>query len=325
LQRPIERQEHQVPTEDGLTLAATSYRAAGAPPREVAILLSAIGARQDRFEPLARHLAGDGWWVLTLDYRGIGRSAVLPEHRHLVSVRAWGEHDVSAIIRWVSRELTPRRLVAVGHSIGGQILPFSPEHRRLDAVAMISSQRGHWRLWSGWERYGVLLFFTLYVPMCLRLFGRLPLSLTGLENLERGVAEDWRRWGLEEEYLWPDGTSGSPRFAECTFPVLALSFEDDTAYAPRRAVEVLLRDCYVSAPVVWCHVEPEKLGLRGLGHSGFFDPQLCPRGWWDEVSAWLHTATPSAYVPPRRESAGGPPSLASIATLISRPGKKAPR
>jgi hypothetical protein len=56
--------------------------------------------------------------------------------------------------------------------------------------------------------------------------------------------------------------------------VLALSFEDDTAYAPRRAVEVLLRDCCVSAPVVWCHVEPEKLGLRGLGHSGFFDPQL---------------------------------------------------
>lgn len=313
----VQSQHHTVVTRDGLPLAVTSYQEEAREPRQVVLLLCAVGARQGKYEAFARWLARDGWRVITFDYRGIGRS-VLPEGtRHTASMRAWGEHDVTAVIQWASETFTPERLVAVAHSIGGQILPFAENHSKLGAVVLVASQRGCWRHWSGWKRYGVLLFFTLYIPLCLRLFGRLPMSFVGLDDLERGIAEDYARWGLAEHYLWPSGESRSARFSGCSFPLLALSFEDDTFYAPKRAVQVLLHDYYVSAPALWCHVEHARMKLRGLGHSGFFDAQQCPEGWWGEVSHWLRTASASSFQLPRREE-GSAPSLASIAVPVLR-------
>ncbi|MFL5348708.1 MAG: alpha/beta fold hydrolase [Hyalangium sp.] len=313
----VQCQHHTVVTRDGLPLAVTTYQAEAQAPREVALLLCAVGARQEKYESFARWLARDGWRVVTFDYRGIGHSVLPEEARHTASMRAWGELDVTAIIQWASELFAPERLVAVAHSIGGQILPFSENHSKLGAVALVASQRGCWRHWSGWKRYGVLLFFRLYIPLCLRLFGRLPLSFVGLDDLERGVAEDYARWGLAEHYLWPSGESRSARFSGCSFPLLALSFEDDTFYAPRQAVQVLLHDYYVSAPALWCHVEHSRLKLRGLGHSGFFDSQQCPEGWWEEVSGWLRTASTSSFQLRRREE-GSAPSLASIAVPVLR-------
>lgn len=313
----VQCHRHTVVTRDGLPLAVSSYQEEAQEPREVVLLLCAVGARQEKYEAFARWLARDGWRVITFDYRGIGRS-VLPEGtRHTASMRSWGEHDVTAVIQWASETFAPERLVAVAHSIGGQILPFAENHSKLGAVALVSSQRGCWRHWSGWKRYGVLLFFRLYIPLCLRLFDRLPLSFVGLDDLERGVAEDYARWGLAEHYLWPSGESRSECFSGCSFPLLALSFEDDTFYAPKRAVQVLLHDYYVSAPALWCHVEHSRLKLRGLGHSGFFDSQRCPKGWWEEVSAWLRTASASSFQLPRCEAVGAP-SLASIAVPVLR-------
>jgi predicted alpha/beta hydrolase len=312
----IWREHHTVTTRDGLSLAVTTYQEEGRAPREVLLLLCATGVRQVRYEPFARWLARDGWRVITFDYRGIGRS-VLPEAaRRTASMRDWGEQDLTAVIQWACDVFSPERLVAVGHSIGGQLLAFCENHQRLGAVALIASQRGWWRIWRGWRRYGVLLFFGLYIPLCLRLFGRVPLSFAGLDDLERGIAEDYARWGMAEHYLWPSGESRSARFSECTFPLLALSFEDDTCYAPKQAVQVLLHDYYVSAPTLWCHVEHSRLNLRGLGHSGFFDPGRCPQGWWEEVSAWLRTASASALtLAPRATST---PALASLARLVDR-------
>jgi predicted alpha/beta hydrolase len=319
------RSEHTVVAADGVPLAVTTYAREGHSPQDVVLLLCATGVTQARYEAFARHLAQDGWLAVTFDYRGIGRSGVRAEQRRTASMRAWGELDLTALIHWARHELGARRLVAVGHSIGGQILPFAANHPLLDAVAMVSSQRGYWRLWSGWERYAVLLFFAFYVPLCLRLFGRVPLSFLGLDDLERGIAEDYARWGLSEGYPWPSGELRAPRFAECTFPLLALSFEDDTKYAPKRAVEVLVNEHYTSAPTVWCHVEHAKLGMRGLGHSGFFEPDQCPDGWWSDVSTWLREARASSVALPVREPRGGIAPLSAIARHIGRqvPGQEA--
>jgi predicted alpha/beta hydrolase len=306
---------HKVRTSDGVSLAVTTYAGEEGRSRDVALVLCAVGARQERYEPFARRLVQEGWQVVTFDYRGIGRSTLTREARESASMRAWGELDLAAVIQWARDTLAPRRLVAVAHSIGGQLIPFAANHPRLDAVALVASQRGCWRHWRGWARWSVWLFFTLYIPLCLRLFGRVPLRFIGLDDLERGIAEDYARWGLAELYLWPSGESRTARFADCTFPLLALSFEDDILYAPKRAVEVLLHDYYVSAPAVWCHIDPGKLNLRGLGHSGFFDPGLCPEGWWAELSAWLREADFSAGTPPGGE---GAPSLASLAVPVSR-------
>jgi hypothetical protein len=112
----------------------------------------------------------------------------------------------------------------------------------------------------------------------------------GLDDLPANVARDYARWTLRLPYLDNRNHDLTPRFADLRAPILALSFEDDTQYAPRATVDFLLRHYYLNAPTWRSHIVPRDLGLAGLGHSGFFDPLQCPRYYWDETANWLKAA-----------------------------------
>jgi len=206
-------------------------------------------------------------------------------------MQAWGEMDLAAVIDWVRNESRPQRLVAIAHSIGGQILPMAPNSDQIDAVLGIAIQKGHWRLWNGPKKYGVYAFFRFYIPLCIRLFGYVPLAWAGLHHLEKNAARDYARWTMHLDYTDNHEESLMHRFAEFRAPILALSFADDTKYAPRPAVDFLVRHYYLQAPVWRCHLSPDELGLAGLGHSGFFDPIQCPAAIWEEASDWLSHAS----------------------------------
>jgi predicted alpha/beta hydrolase len=283
------RRKTRVQTSDGFELAVTSFFTEQA--RRAALILPATGVTQDRYEVFATFLAARGWYVVTFDYRGIGSSAASGAFRDQVSMQAWGEKDLTAVIDWVGRETTPQRLVAVAHSIGGQILPLAHNSDRIDAVLGIAIQKGYWRLWDGPTKYGVCAFFRFYVPLCIRLFGYVPLAWAGLHHLEKNAARDYARWTMNLGYTDEREKSLIPRFAQFRAPILALSFADDTRYAPRRAVDFLMRHYYLQAPVWRCHLSPDEWGLAGLGHSGFFNPAQCPAAFWQEASDWLGHAS----------------------------------
>lgn len=280
-----------IPSADGLRLAATVF-GDDAPGLERAVLiLGSVGARQERYADFARYLAEAGWYALTFDYRGIGRSTVPVQARNQVSMQAWGERDLAAVIAWAKEALGARRLAVVCHSIGGQLMPMAANHAEIDAALAVAVQKGHWRLWDGPNKYLVYGFFRFYIPLCLRLFGRVPLRWAGLDGLERNAARDYARWTLRLDYAGADGRQLTPSFAAFQAPILALSFADDTRYAPPRAVDFLMRHYYLRAPVWRCHIHPEQYGLAGLGHSGFFDAARCPLVFWKEASDWLEHAT----------------------------------
>lgn len=277
---------------DGIRICLTHYRGCGArPPNRAAVILGATGVVQERYAAFARFLAEDGWHVLTFDYRGIGGSTVTPSDLERVSMQAWGEQDLAAVLEWIGIELRPQKLVAIAHSIGGQIIPLARNHSRIQAVLALAVQKGYWKLWSAPHKYLVYGFFRLYIPICLRLFKHVPLGFAGLHRLEAGIARDYARWTLRAGYHGAEEESLNERFAEFRAPILSLSFEDDTTYAPRRTVDFLMQHFYVNAPVLRCHVIPRRIGASRLAHSGFFDARRCPKGLWKEVSTWLKDAS----------------------------------
>jgi predicted alpha/beta hydrolase len=280
----------RIPSDDGLELAATVFGDDTAALGRAVLILGSVGARQERYAEFARFLADAGWCALTFDYRGIGRSSVNDAARNEVSMQAWGERDLAAMIAFSKVALGARRLAVVCHSIGGQLMPLAANQAEIDAVLAVAVQKGHWRLWDGPNKYLVYGFFRYYIPVCLRLFGRVPLRWVGLDSLESNAARDYARWTLQLDYTAADGTPLTPSFASFQSPILALSFADDTRYAPPRAVDFLMRHYYLRAPVWRCHIHPAQYGLSGLGHSGFFDPLQCPSTFWEETSAWLEHA-----------------------------------
>lgn len=279
--------EVTLPAADGYPLAASLYepgRPAAAEttgPHRVAVVLSSVGGDRRRYAPLAWHLAGRDWTVITFDYRGIGGSRRRSARGFPATMSEWGELDVAGVLDWVDRRLAPERLVVVAHSVGGQVIPLAPNHGLVDALLLVASQAGHWRLRRGIWRYLVLGYFTL-TPAIVSLFGCLPLWPSGPERLPAGVALEWRRWCLETEYRNLAGAPLAPRFARLRAPVLAYSFADDPLYSPAAAVEALLA-LYTNAPSEHRAVRPRDLGVARVGHRGFFDPEVGGRLWPEAV------------------------------------------
>jgi predicted alpha/beta hydrolase len=118
------------------------------------------------------------------------------------------------------------------------------------------------------------------------------------------VARDLVSLGVNRHHRDAVGTDLRRRFANMSAPALAISFSDDRLLAPKRTVDVLFTEYFTRAPLTRWHFRPEDLGVNGMGHSGYFDPHVCPEGLWQATSHWLvdacRTTSPRVVLPEDR-------------------------
>lgn len=272
--------ELEIEAADGVPITATLYDAGEA--RHLALINPAMGVRRGFYAPFARYLAGRGVAALTFDYRGLGGT---PLPASGARMQDWGELDLQAAIAWAAAERPGARLVAVGHSAGGQLLGLAPDAGRVSCLLGVASQSGYWGHWDGW-RAGVLsALWHVVMPGVTRLLGRFPGSRLGLSDLPGGVALQWAEWCRHPEYLLgrlpPERTEG---YAAWDGRLLAWAFSDD-GYASPAAVRALL-DFYPSARREYRETAPDDLGVEEIGHWGFFRDPAC-RALWPEAFRWL--------------------------------------
>lgn len=286
--------EVRIATADGLALAATHYEPDGSANGRVVLITAGTGVKRGFYDRFARFLAGRGFAVLTLDYRGIGGSRPRTLRGFRARMRDWGELDLPATIDWLEARHPERELWMLGHSAGGQIVGLAPNNHKLRGLLAVAAQSGYWRLWDAPRRYLYALLWYVVMPAATRLCGYFPSKLLGLgEELPAGVAREWARWCRDPQYMVDDaGLPLRPHFASFRAPILAYSFADDP-FAPRRAVEELLR-FYRNAPVTHRHVAPSDAGARAIGHFGFFREPLRAT-LWEDAARWLERA---ASLPP---------------------------
>ena len=276
---------------DGMMLAATRYdpspsTAVG----RVVLIAGATGVKRTFYDRFARDLAERGFAVLTLDYRGIGDSRPRSLRGFSARMRDWGEKDLVAAVEWIGATYPGHPFLIVGHSAGGQLVGLMPNSARAAGLLAVAAQSGYWRFWAVPRRYLMAVFWNVLVPVSTAIAGYFPSKIFGIgQDLPAGVAREWGRWCRHPDYMTnEDGTPLRPYFGDFRSPILALSFSDDGAFAPRPAVDALLR-FYTAAPVTHHHIDPRSIGQRRLGHWGFF--RESGRSLWDATAAWL--ANPS--------------------------------
>ena len=279
----------RVPTEaelrlrarDGYGLAATFHRGTGP---DCVVIAGATGVKRQFYGPFARFLVSRGFSVLTLDYRGIGGSRPPGNLRGFQArMQDWGTHDLDAALAWAVDVVKPRRLLVVGHSVGGQMLGLADHADLVDAAVFIGSQSGYWGHWPLGTRLGIGALWFGLIPSLSPLVGKFPSSKLGLgEDLPRGVAEQWARWGRDPDYLLRKDAKRREQFAQLRLPLRMYSIDGDF-YAPHAAVDALA-GFYSGAQV-------ERVRLpkgRTTGHFTVFrpgDPAV-----WEGLAAWLATA-----------------------------------
>jgi predicted alpha/beta hydrolase len=275
----------RIPALDGFLLAATLYEPAPAADRDVTVLVnSATAVPRSYYDGFARHLAGQGFAVLTYDYRGIGESRPRRLGRFRAWMRQWGEEDQAGVLDWIAGHLRPSKLLVVGHSVGGQIVGLAPNNRRISALLGVAAQNGYLGHWPAPTRYSLALRWYLTVPLVSRLFGYVPGWLGIKEDLPGGVAREWAAWCRRPDFLFEGHEERRRGFERFARPILAYSFADDP-YAPRPAVESLL-GAYRNARIAHRHVAPREVGAPAIGHFGFFRDRF-RETLWRESAGWL--------------------------------------
>ena len=275
---------------DGLALGITEFEPAG-PPRGVVVINAATAVKRRYYERFALYLAQNGFAVVTYDYRGIGESRPANLRGFTARMQDWAELDQPAVIDHARAWQPNVPLAVIGHSVGGQIFGLLPNPQRVSRVFMVAAQHNYWGLWRSPERYVLWALWTLVMPAASRALGYFPSGAFGLgEELPKGVALDWARWCRSPGALVQAiGGDAGEKFKQYRGPILSLSFDDDHRFAPRRAVEGLLA-FYENAQSRHQHLSASSLGVRSVGHFGFFRESASKRGWPIALD-WLESAT----------------------------------
>jgi predicted alpha/beta hydrolase len=268
-----------IPATDGFQLAGTEFGNASRAER-VVLIAPATGVRRRLYRPFAEFLAGEGFTVVTWDWRGTGDSRPESLRGFEATMRQWGERDLAGIITWSSTRYPNARVSAVGHSYGGQSLGLAPNRDRVAALVTVCAQSGYYGHWTRPQRYMYSALWRIGIPLTTRVAGYFPARLFRLgEDLPRGVALQWARWCRTPSYFgdW----SGHRAFKA---PILAIGFMDDP-FAPPAAVDALHAQ-YGSRKQQRWSIAADELGAKEIGHFGFFRAGVTPTLWRD-VAEWL--------------------------------------
>ncbi|AEI68926.1 hypothetical protein LILAB_35225 [Corallococcus macrosporus] len=278
----------QIPARDGLPLAATVYQ--GRQDNGVAVQVNPATAVPRRYyDAFARFLAGRGFTVVTYDYRAMGDSVMGAALRDQARFQDWGELDTPAVMDWVTARFPSHRLSVVGHSAGGQMLGLAENASRIQAVLLVGSQHGWWRHWPMPLGLAVAALSYVALPVSAALLGRFPGRAMGAEDLPGGIARQWASWCRNPHYVSDaHGAPLRPYNDRVRARLRLYSFSDD-AFAPEAAARALL-DYYPNATREHLHRTPAELGMKRVGHFGWFRAST-PEAVWAEAADWLAQVT----------------------------------
>ncbi|WP_394848496.1 alpha/beta fold hydrolase [Pendulispora brunnea] len=261
-------EREMVRAEDGYELATSWYypeRLA----RGAVLLTSGMAIPQLYYDAFARWLADRGFLTVTFDYRGTGASL----HGKLRDVRAdlftWAR-DTGSILAALRQRAKGLPVTWIGHSLGGQLVPFAPGHEHVQHIVTIATGTGYWRHNARPTRLRAGLLWHAIVPPVLATCGYFPgkrLNMVG--DLPHGVMAQWRRWCMHPEYLvGVEGDTARQCFASVTAPLTSISFTDDEMMSGRNTE--ILHALYTGTHRQMVRLAPGDVGLPRIGHFGFF-------------------------------------------------------
>ena len=266
---------------DGYPLAATHYPATS---QQFIVIASATGVPRGFYRRFAEFAQARGTHVITTDYRGIGESKPATLKGFDMQYADWSTLDLAAAVDYAAARGT---VWLVGHSLGGHAIGQLPNANILQAAYVCGAGAG----WHGWmprpERYRVWLMWHVLGPIATRIYGYHPMSkLLAGEDLPLGVYRDWKRWCALPHYFFddPGAQTITDKFADVRIPIAAAVSTDDL-WAPPASRDAFFKG-YSNASVDAIDWQPESLGVKQVGHMGYFRSQA-GRVLWPHIFDWF--------------------------------------
>lgn len=270
----------KLPALDGYPLGVTLREPAGEPSGVIQIQ-SGTGIPQELYANFAAYLTAQGYVTLTFDYRGICESSPKSLKGFEAKITDWGRLDMAGVFDWVLSTYPDLKKTVIGHSMGGQMLGLMHNNNLIDQVFFIASCTGYWREFKSPAIY-YAPFWILGLTLASRMYGYAPAKkLRQGENLPKGVALQFASWCTDPDYFQRYFESGAvPLFyRQYKGPLTSIQITDDPMANEITANKLLT--FYPNAQKRVQRIAPADLGVRKIGHTGFFSRKFKGSLWSD--------------------------------------------
>jgi len=241
---------------------------------------SGTGILQELYSNLAIYLTKNGYTTLTFDYRGIGRSKPKTLRRFDATMRDLGQKDMTGVFDWVIENYPEYKKIIIGHSIGGQMIGLMENYHKIDQLFLIASSTGYWKDMTKPYNWQVLPIWFLFIPLSTYFFGYATAKrIKQGEDLPKGVALEWRKWCINPNYFEDEfnKTLNPLFFDKINIPLKSIQISDDPI-ANEITSNKLLK-YYKNAKISIDKVSVEELGVKKIGHFGYFSRKLKQTLW----------------------------------------------
>lgn len=264
---------------DGYKLSATIQRPISKI-KGVIQINCGTGIPQKVYFNLANYLTEYGYITVTYDYRGIGDSKPINLKEFEAKIEDWGILDMTSIFDWIINEFPNEKKIIIGHSMGGQLVGLMDNYHKIDKLILIASSTGYWKDMSSPYKWLMPPLWFLFIPLTTFIYGYANAKKIGQgENLPKGVAIQWRNWCINPNYFDDHFQKSNTRlfFEKLTIRLKSIQITDDPIANELTSNKIL--KYYKSANIQIEKISPEQLGVKKIGHTGFFSRQFKDTLW----------------------------------------------
>lgn len=265
----IETSEFLLPATDGHALGCTLYQPLQDNAKALLVIAGATGVPQGFYRKFAEFAVAQQYSVLTLDYRGIGRSKPDTLRGFKMDYLDWAKKDLSAALSYAKSTHLP--IYIIGHSYGGHAIGLLPDLDDIQGAWTFGTGAG----WHGWmpkmEQWRVRLMWHFVGPILTRIYGYLAWNKLGMgEDLPLNVYKQWKHWCSFPNYFFDDPNMPEVQqaFSRAKFPIVAVNSVDDK-WAPPASRDAFMRN-YNNANLTLETIIPNDHNSQHIGHMGYF-------------------------------------------------------
>ncbi len=270
-------------------ISITIYQNNNLENKGIIIINPATAVKQSIYASYSNYLATQGFMVVTFDYQGIGLSRIKKITAYKTRLHQYSE-DAKAVFDYII-ENYDQNIIIVGHSVGGIFIGFSKSntHFRLIGAYCICMQSGYKGYAPSRKTKGMLnILYYGIIPTLTIIKGFLPAKSLKLgEDLPKEVAKEFAMWGRNKRYNL-DFIESNPAynyFGVLSFPMYLVNFSDDEWSTQNSINDIanLFTNCVLEKE----YVNPKQVGLRKVGHMGFFSPRS-KKPLWQNSFEWIN-------------------------------------
>ena len=238
------------------------------PASAICICLPAMGVRASFYKLFASELSLSGYTVVTADWRGQGYSSQTASFKTDFGYENYVT-DLDDIVQFCQQKFPGKRIVLVGHSLGGQMesLYISRFPQNGNQLVLIAANSVYYKGYDKKQLRRVKMAGRFFYPVS-RFLGYFPGRMIGFGGREaRTTMKDWTHNLKTGSYkLTNSDFDYDQALKEAKPNILCISFENDTFIAPKQAVINLLNKFSNKAKIEHLHFTADQIGIPNLNH-----------------------------------------------------------